>query len=677
MTPSIADQARALILTGKSAEAAALLEPHLRANPGDGDAWFYQGHVFFAQKRFADAVESFRTALRLRPDHPDVYSDLGAALSQDQRPGEAEALLREALRRSPESAPPALTLAHVCSTQGRYAEAEKLYRGVLEATPGSFAAVQNLSAMLIDLNQTAPAIKLLKDYLALHPGVPAALSLLAIALDRAGQLDEALAATQQAINLTPTRQLDMLLASYMSLVGRTGRLELRSHVLDLVNAAISAMPAGDDPGQWAHMDGAALRRFTYLFPYYGVDDRILLKAHRALGRKIAAARPPKTSRRPAPAGRLRIGYLSYNFGNHPIGHLLSVFFEAHGHTGTELFLYSLLGGSHDVSGYGPRIRATADHFRECANKTDQELEAIIRADDLHVLIDLDGYLHGGRPEVLSARPASVQIHWLQSLAGMPASFIDYTIVDKVIVPDEARNQGNGPLIRLADAFQCGEKFVLPATPPSRASQELPDDGFIFCAFGSWLKIDQEVFACWMEILKAVPQGFLWLSNGPTPESMAYLRTCAQAHGVDPARLIFAPRTDAKLPHIDRHRLAGLFLDTFTFSAATTATDARSAGLPVLTKRGATAQGRLSESLIRATGPTDLIVETKEDYVRTAIRLANDPEELMKHHAALAQALHAAPLFDAGRMVRQFEMIYAAVWERYAQGKPAQHIDVVL
>jgi len=677
MILSIAHQARALILAGNSAQAAALLEPHLRANPGDGDAWYYRGHVFFAQKRFPDAVESFRTALRLRPDNADIYSDLGAALSQDQRPGEAEALLREALRRSPENASPTLTLAHVCSTQGRYAEAEKLYRGLLEATPGSFAAVQNLSAMLIDLNQTEPAIKLLNDYLALHPGAPATLSLLAIALDRAGKLDEALAITQQAIGLTPPGRLDMLLASYMSLVGRTGRLELRSHVLDLVNAAVCALPTGDDAGPWTHLDAAALRRFTYLFPYYGVDDRILLKAHRALGRKIAASHPPKISPTQTQTGRLRIGYLSYNFGNHPIGHLLSVFFEAHGHVGTELFLYSLHAGANDVSGYGPRIRATADHFRDCGKKTDQELEAIIRADDLHVLIDLDGYLHGGRPEVLSARPARVQIHWLQSLAGMPASFIDYTIVDKVIVPDDARNQGNGPLIRLADAFQCGETFVLPANLPSRASQGLPEQGFIFCAFGSWLKIDPEVFACWMDILKGVPHGFLWLSSGPTADSMTCLRACAQAHGVDPARLIFAPRTDAKLPHIDRHRLAGLFLDTFTFSAATTATDALSAGLPVLTRRGATAQGRLSESLIRATGPTDLIVSSKEDYVRMAIRLAQDPDDLMKHHAALAQALPAAKLFDAGRMVRQFEMIYAAVWERHAQGKPAQHIDVVL
>ena len=672
---SIPDQAKALIQAGKLAEAETLLEPYLKANPIDGSAWFYKGHCLFLRQRIPESVESYRTALRLQPENADIYVDLGAALTADQRLGEAEALLREAMRRNPQNALPAFTLANLCSRQRRYDEAEKLFRSIIAGAPDNMQAVQNLCAMLIDLNQTDEAIKIVNGFLARHPDHPLALSLLAIALDRAGKLDEALSVTQRAISIAPPRRLEMQLASYMSLVGRTGRLDLRADVLERVRAATQATLPGDDPRQWLGLDANALRRFTYLFPYYGINDRDLLKVHGALGRQIATSFPPTVPFGSAATGRLRIGYLSYNFGNHPIGHLLSVFFEAHGHERTELFLYGLQQSSKDVSGYGPRIRATADHFRDCRNKTDQELAAIIRADNLHVLIDLDGYLHGGRPEVLSMRPARVQIHWLQSLAGMPAPFIDYTIVDKVIVPENERNQGNGPLIRLADAFQCGEKFDLPPTLPSRASQSLPETGFVYCAFGNWLKIDEEVFTCWMEILKGVPDSILWLSNGPTSESITRLRQLAQEHGVDPTRLVLAPRTDAKRPHIDRHRLAGLFLDTFTFSAATTTTDALSAGLPVLTRRGATAQGRLSESLIRATGPTDLIVATREDYVATAIRLAHDPEELEKHRQRLAAALNSAPLFDANRMVRQFEVIYAAVWERFANGKAPMHIDV--
>ena len=179
----------------------------------------------------------------------------------------------------------------------------------------------------------------------------------------------------------------------------------------------------------------------------------------------------------------------------------------------------------------------------------------------------------------------------------------------------------------------------------------------------------------MEILRSVPHSVLWLSNGPTQNSVNELRKNAAAQAVDPDRLIMATRAEPKVAHIQRHQLADLFLDTFTFSAATTATDALSAGLPILTKIGNTAQSRLSESLIRATGLHDLIVPTKDDYVKTAVRLAKNPHELAMLRMALTKALESAPLFKANSMVRQFELIYPAVWALHMQGKKPQHIDI--
>ena len=106
-------------------------------------------------------------------------------------------------------------------------------------------------------------------------------------------------------------------------------------------------------------------------------------------------------------------------------------------------------------------------------------------------------------------------------------------------------------------------------------------------------------------------------------------------------------------------------------------DALSAGLPVLTKRGSTAQGRLSEAHIRAVGPTELIVETADEYYKTAIRLARDPDELALHRKRLNEALPAARLFDAPRMVQQFKQIYQEVWRRHEAGEAPTHFDVVM
>ena len=258
---------------------------------------------------------------------------------------------------------------------------------------------------------------------------------------------------------------------------------------------------------------------------------------------------------------------------------------------------------------------------------------------------------------------------------MPAPFIDYTIVDRVLVRDDERDNGNGPLIRLADAFQCGDRVPLPPGAPTRTAVGLPETGTVYCAFGNWLKIDSEVFDTWLEILGAVPDSVLWLSGDNKPGSGDTLRQRAAAAGIDPRRLVFAARLDDKAGHLYRHRAADLFLDTFTFSAATTTTDALWAGLPVLTRPGPTGQSRLSESLLRATGFTETIVTDRAAYVDMAVRLGRDPAARAALKKKLEALLPTAPLYDASRFVRQFRSIYETVWARHVAGNPPAHVDI--
>ena len=170
---------------------------------------------------------------------------------------------------------------------------------------------------------------------------------------------------------------------------------------------------------------------------------------------------------------------------------------------------------------------------------------------------------------------------------------------------------------------------------------------------------------------------LWLSDGPSERSRALLRDRLTASGLDPARLIFAARIASKPDHIHRHKCADLFLDTFTFSAATTTTDALWAGLPVLTCPGSTGQSRLSASLLEAVGMKDTIVRDKKAYMAFAIRVgkSKSQSELLKRK--LARLLPDARLYDAQRLVAQFKDIYTRVWEQHSKGKPPEHVDIEL
>ena len=676
-TPDTTTRLAELIRTGNSAKAIPEIKQQITLSPRDDRLWALLGQAHFHVNQFAESITALREALRLKPDHAAHCGDLGIALRADGRVTEAEALLREAIRRDGANPLSRFALGNLFVSQRRHEEAISIFGSILTQNPGFFPAIENLASLFSDLGRLQDALKLIETALQRAPQDHRLYSMLAILLDKGGNQNAALDVTLKAIALDPPKTLDMRLASFMSLTGRTGRLDLRDKVMELLNPAITETLPEDQTESWTKLDRNALRRFIFLFPYYGIPDRALMKVHSTVGNAIAASFPAENVPPRSKKEKIRIGYISHNFGNHPIGHLLSCFFEAHGHQDHEVFLYATHIFAQDASGYGERLKKAADHFIDCRGWTDQFFANKIRDDELDILIDLDGYMHGGRPEMLAKRVAPVQIHWLQSLAGCPAPYIDYTIVDRILVPDHERDQGNGPLIRLADAFQCGELFDLPPTPPSRAIHNLPDNAFVFCAFGNWLKIDEHVFNDWMTILKAVPESVLWLTSGPLPTSLSTLQRYAEAQGIEGSRLIVAPRTDDKLSHIDRHRCADLYIDTYTFSAATSATDALSAGLPVLTKRGSTAQSRLAESLIRATGVPQLIVEDRQTYVETAIALAKNPDQLKNHQKALRDALPNAPLFDAHRMVRQFEIIYDHVIKNHRAGLTPKHFDVVL
>ena len=648
-----------------------------KIDPGRAELWTFLGELHFNAGTFAKSVEALRFALRAKDGDASAFHNLGVALKREGAFAEAEAMLREAMRREPQKTATILSLSDLLVVCARQQEAQALLAQSLTRAPNNFDFLRELTNLYIQEGHHAEAVTLAEQFIARNGQTIPALEQLSVAYQCINRLDEALEITAATIKARPPKTLDIRLASYLSIAGRIARLDHRAQARHLLLPALEqSLPENARP-RWMMNDTNALRRLSFLLPYYGIEDRLLMRVFNAIGDTLHARNPrlPETKHRAS--AKLRVGFVSYNFSEHPIGHLLSPFFEAHGTTGADLYLYALHLNANDPSDYAGRIRATTPNYRDCRGLTPAQLAAQIRADNISILIDLDGYLGGGLPEAFAMRPAPIQIHWLQHLAGMPAPFIDYTIVDRVLVKDDERDNGNGPLIRLADAFQCGDRVTLPEGEPQRADHGLPEDVTVFCAFGNWLKIDEEVFAAWIHILKSVPDSVLWLSDGPSARSRDYLRAQLAAQGLEPARLIFAPRLASKAEHIHRHRCADLFLDTFTFSAATTTTDALWAGLPVLTRPGTTGQSRLSASLLQAVGMTETIVTDTKAYISFATRIGKSKaqSELLKRK--LFRALPSARLYDATRLVAQFKEIYTRAWKRHESGLPPEHFDIEL
>jgi predicted O-linked N-acetylglucosamine transferase (SPINDLY family) len=278
-----------------------------------------------------------------------------------------------------------------------------------------------------------------------------------------------------------------------------------------------------------------------------------------------------------------------------------------------------------------------------------------------------GYTLGYR-QILAHRPTPVAASYLGYPGTMGVDFIDYIIADRIVLPFDRQPCYGENIVHLPVSFMVSDcKRGIAAAAPTRGEAGLPDNGIVFCCFNNHAKIAAPVFAAWMRLLHAVDASVVWLSHA-SDTVVRNLRAAAAAHGIDPARLVFAPRTAHLADHLARHRLADMFLDTLPYNAHATASDALWAGLPVVTCLGNSLAGRVAASLLEAVGLADLVTPDLSQYEALALRLARDRAALADVKARLGRNLATSPLFDTDRFRRHIEAAYATMWERRQRGE---------
>src|SRR5262249_19594976 len=352
------------------------------------------------------------------------------------------------------------------------------------------------------------------------------------------------------------------------------------------------------------------------------------------------------------------------FYQHATAYLMAELFEKHDPGRFEIIGVSF--GRDDRSEMRARLIAAFDQFLDVRAKSDAEVARLLSELKVDIAVDLKGYTRDGRPRILAHRPAPIQVNYLGLPGTMGADFIDYIITDEVVLPFDQHSFYSERIVHLPDCYQPNDRRrQIAERTPARAEVGLPERGFVFCSFNNNWKITPEVFDVWMRLLKAINGSVLWLlRDNATAEQN--LRKEALARGVDPRRLVFAPRMKLE-DHLARHRLADLSLDTPPCNAHTTASDALWAGLPVLTCMGKAFAGRVTASLLNAIGLPELVTSNMADYEALALTLAGDPARLRNIKAKLARNRETDPLFDTDRFRRGIEAAYTKMWEIWQTG----------
>lgn len=633
-------------------EALICFDQAIAYKPDWAEAHNNRGNLLREQGRLEEALASYDTALRLKPDLGSAHNNRGVVLKDLGRQDEALAASELAVQFAPDFN------AHnnrgvVLHELKRLDEALVCFDAAVRLKPDSAAAYNNAGNVLQDLGRFEDAIKCYDMAIQVSPELADAFGNRGNALDKLGRPAEAVASYAQALERQPGyAPLEALM------------LYQKAHICDWND------PVSDADLARIGIVGEGVGTFTML----ALEDdpvRQLERARNYTRVKLPEPSPPL----PRPAARpekLRIGYFSADFQDHAMMLLMARVFEMHDRDRFEFHAFSY--GPDQLDFMRKRAIAAFDRFHEVRNLTDAAMVDLAREMQIDVAVDLSGYTRGARTAVFAHRVAPVQMNFLGYPGSLGADFIDYIVADRVVVPLEARQFCDEKVIYMPHSYQANDSGRgISNRVFARAELGLPENGFVFCCFNNNYKIGAEEFGIWMRLLGKIEGSVLWLLEG-NATARVNLRREAEARGVDPDRLVFAPRMPSG-DHLARHRCADLFLDTFNYNAHTTGSDALWAGLPIVTRLGRSFPARVGGSLLHATGMDELVTGSSAEYEALALALATDPARMAAVRAKLAAQLPTAPLFDSESFARDLERAYEIAFARRVAGLPADHIDL--
>jgi protein O-GlcNAc transferase len=650
----------------RSDEAIICFKKAVAIQPNHAEAWNNMGTGFKHLDDDEAAARCYLKAMEINPNYLKAYNNLGIVYNRRGSIKKALACYRKALDLQPNYAEALNNMAVALSGTGKKDEAVALYRKALEIRPDYAEAYNNLGTALADLGKTDDALAAYQKTLEIHPGDSGALNNIGNLFANLGHAGKAISHFRQAIASNPDHaeaftncfhQLQRTCAwAEIEADGKKMDKETRS-ILEKGKKRVSETPFLNitrhaDP----ELNFAVARSWS---------EHIRERMSRGnLNFTFEESRNSKP---------ITIGYLSGDFRDHPVGHLISGLLENHDRENFVINGYST--GSGDDSLYGKRIRRSCDKFTDLRLLSLKDAAQRIYDDRVDILVDLMGHTAGNRIELLALRPAPVQVNYLGYPGTTGADFIDYIITDRIVTPEEHEQYYSEKCVLMPNCFQVNDNSQPVAEKRWTASDfGIPADAFIFGSFNQAYKIEPVMFDYWMEIMRRVPGSVLWLP-GFNEIARTNLQQEAEMRGITAKRLFFAQRLPDKSEYLARLKLCGLCLDTRIYNGHTTTTDALWAGVPVITMRGSHFASRVSSSILTAVGLEEMIVENPEAYIALAIHLATHSSALESIRKHLETAGKSSSLFNTSGFVGHLEMAYEKMWTIFRLGKKPQPIRI--
>jgi protein O-GlcNAc transferase len=654
LNPDMADShsnlGNALRSLGRWDEAVAACRQAIRLKPDFADARCNLGTALFDQGNHAEAAQAFEQAIHLKPDLAEAHYSLGCAIHKQGNLDAAIAATRRAIHIRPEYVDAISNLGSMLQDAGALEDAVSAYREAILLKPHHVEARINLGAALFAQGKLDQAISEYREVIELKPDHGEARSNIGRLLREQGRLDEAAIACRQAIAVQP--DLAMAYSNLAAVLSDQGRFD---EAMDVCRDAVRRKI------EFAGAYG------SFLF-HLNNSDRIspeaLFEAHRAWDEWYGQPTPQPTAHAndPSLGKRLKVGYVSPDFREHSIMYFLEPLMRNLDRSETEVFCYSdVLAPDAGTE----RFKQLADHWVASVGMPDEVLAERIRNDRIDILVDLAGHTRRNRLAVFARKPAPVQTTWLGYPNTTGLKGIQYRLVDAVTDPiGPGDSLASETLLRLPGNFLC---YQPPDDAPAPAPAPCLATGTVtFGSFNNPAKLSQSTLDVWARVLTRLPHARLLLKAKPFADTVtrAFYVDRLTRLGVAPHRITLLDVLPTSA-HLELYASAiDIALDPFPYNGATTTCEALWMGVPVVTLRGDRHAGRVGASLLTRIGLSDLIADSTEAYVETAVALAGDHARLSELRLSLRPRMAASPLCDAPAFARKVEHAYRTMWQHW-------------
>jgi protein O-GlcNAc transferase len=676
----------------RHADALKLIGRALKLNPKAADALSHYGMILRKLNRHEEALAFYDKALAIKPDYADALNNRGNLLLQLERHEEALASLNKALDIRPRYPEALNNRGNVLMELNRFEDALASYDQALKLEPNYVNALRNRGNALLELRHFDDAFEFLGRALVMRPHDPELLFSCGRALQESKEHHKAVVAFDKALEIEP-RNAKALYHRGQALMVLQRIAEASADFRRLLaiqpdhpsgfTSLLSCYAQSCDWVQVARMTRDLERRLD--------DRRFIIQPFQLLSVPSTPAQQlkcAKTSIRSQTWGiqvpdwspvarksdKIRVGYFSADFRTHVVATVVAELFELHDRA--RFGIVGISFGPDDKTELRSRIIESFDEFHDVRSSSDREIANLMHELAIDIAVDLTGHTSESRIRALAYRPCPIQVSYLGYPGTTGASFIDYIIADQAVAPLEHEPFFAEKIVHLPDSYLPNDSRYLKIAPnvPSRTELGLPEQGFVLCAFNNYYKITAPVFDIWMRTLRTIDCSVLWLTKANNV-AMDNLKREAAARGVDPQRLIFAPRADPMENHLARHRQADLYVDTLPYNAHSTAANALWAGLPVLTCKGDAFAGRVAASLLHAVGLPELVTNSLEEYEGLVLKLATDSDLLQSLRRRLEVNRLDHPLFDQQRLCRHIEAAYTTMWDIHQRGEAPRSFRV--